>query len=429
MAANNNKSKGHFSNRVSEGDRQISFEVDGVDVSIVNALRRVILSEIPNVAFSYDPFDTEGSSIKIFANTCALHNEFLAHRLSLIPLCFSEDQIHAIENGKESYRFVLKKHNTSRDIVSVTSDDFVIYDRDDNVIDGARKERILPANPITQDHVLITRLKPNHGDENSGEQVNVECTPKPGTATVHAAWCPVSLCVFHNRVDATAAENAFGEWLERQSAQRAADGREPVSSEETAEYRTRFFMTDAYKYFIRDVHGDPTAYNFQIESECELHPDFLVFQGLHVLVKKVDRLMQRTKDESGVEIVQSAADDKIFEITIHNEGHTLGNMLQSMTYNNHVRKAADVTYVGYYQSHPLEDQIVLRIKTKEVMDKDAFRRAFMDILFEIATQLMDLADEWIAFTKLGTEVLYVKDYVKTKAAMLKQRELDRSSKS
>lgn len=416
--------KRHFSNRVSESDRHVAFEIDGVDVSIVNALRRVILSEIPNVAFSYDPFNSQGSSIKILANTCALHNEFLAHRLSLIPLCFSEDKIHGIENGKESYRFVLKKHNTSGDIVSVSSDDFVIYDNDGNVIDGARKERILPANPITGDHILITRIKPNHEDENSGEQVHVECTPKPGIATMHAAWCPVSLCVFHNRVDATAAESAFGEWLERQSAQRAADGREPVTSDETAEYRTRFFMTDAFKYFVRDVHGDPAAFNFQIESECELHPDFLVFQGFHVLVKKVDLLMQRMRARSGIEIVQSAADEKIFEITVHDEGHTLGNMLQSMMYNNHVRKAADLTYVGYYQSHPLEDQIVLRIKTKDVMDKDTFWRAFMDILFEIATQLIDLADEWIAFTKLRADMLYMKDYVKAKAVLLKQRELD-----
>ena len=63
----------------------LSFNINkDVQASFVNALRRVVLSNIPNLGFCYEP--EKYRSITIKENTTGLHDEFLAHRISLIPV-------------------------------------------------------------------------------------------------------------------------------------------------------------------------------------------------------------------------------------------------------------------------------------------------------------------------------------------------------
>ena len=58
---------------------QAELVLEDVPVSLSNAIRRIILSEIPNVAF-YE------KDINVLENKSELHNEFIAHRTSLLPI-------------------------------------------------------------------------------------------------------------------------------------------------------------------------------------------------------------------------------------------------------------------------------------------------------------------------------------------------------
>lgn len=58
------------------------------DISIVNGLRRAILADTPTMAIDF---------VEIDENTSALHDEFIAHRLGLIPL--------VSDNVDESYKY------------------------------------------------------------------------------------------------------------------------------------------------------------------------------------------------------------------------------------------------------------------------------------------------------------------------------------
>ncbi|KAI7055481.1 hypothetical protein KC352_g44570, partial [Hortaea werneckii] len=54
-----------------------AFSLIGVDASIANAFRRILISEVPTVAIE---------DVFMFDNTSIIQDEVLAHRLGLIPL-------------------------------------------------------------------------------------------------------------------------------------------------------------------------------------------------------------------------------------------------------------------------------------------------------------------------------------------------------
>jgi DNA-directed RNA polymerase I and III subunit RPAC1 len=58
---------------------QWTMELDlvGVDASVANALRRVMISELPTMAIE---------TVYFYNNTSIMHDEVLAHRLGLVPL-------------------------------------------------------------------------------------------------------------------------------------------------------------------------------------------------------------------------------------------------------------------------------------------------------------------------------------------------------
>jgi len=55
----------------------VKFELTGTDVSVANALRRIMLAEVPTMAIEI---------VNIFENETVLFDEFIAHRMGLLPL-------------------------------------------------------------------------------------------------------------------------------------------------------------------------------------------------------------------------------------------------------------------------------------------------------------------------------------------------------
>lgn len=325
---------------------RVSFDIYNVDLSIVNALRRIIITDIPSVALE---------DITILKNDGPLHNEFMSHRISLIPIHLTDEQNEAF--SEDDFTFELDASNTSAKMVPVTSKEFVVTTKD-----GKKIHTMFPANDVTKDHVLITRLR-------SGESLHIKGHATKKTARENACFSPVSLCTFKLIQD-------------------------PVEANKVTS------ILDKERKFKQNEFGDPTEYTFEIEVENGLSVRYLFSKALDILHNKVSTVLRDiyTDDSAYVSITPA---NPGFEFTFVNEDDTLGSFLQSMIHNHYIRGQAltknsnKVSYAGYFCPHPLDTIMKLKI----CIDSSSDMSEHIDVLAEQCRrsllELETIKTEWL----------------------------------
>lgn len=73
-------------NVIDRTENDLQIEVKGIDAPIANALRRIMIDEVPTVAID---------KVVIYQNTSVMNDEILAHRFGLIPINFEPTLIDA----------------------------------------------------------------------------------------------------------------------------------------------------------------------------------------------------------------------------------------------------------------------------------------------------------------------------------------------
>ena len=166
---------------VSITDDTIEFYLSNADLSFANALRRVIIAEVPTMAIDM---------VEIRANTSPLFDEFISHRLVLIPLVSTDINQYQYSlkcNCKEGcdqclVQFVLKVKCTAEEM-NVTTEHITSVNKDCSVVPVVYKD---------QGPIVIAKLKKN-------QELDMRMVAKKGIGKEHAKWSPVS-CVVMQQV-------------------------------------------------------------------------------------------------------------------------------------------------------------------------------------------------------------------------------------
>lgn len=381
--------------------KRIQFRIKDIDLAFVNAIRRIILAEIPNVAFNFDYNNT--SDINIINNTGVLHNEFIAHRISLIPLHFDENDIN--NNVMKDYTFKLHVYNKTADIVNITTKNFEIFDANNKKINA---DQIFPINEFTKNHILITKLKPNYYDNAIGEELKLECKTSINIAKTHSRWCPVSQCCFNNVVDDELANKVLKNKIKELNM---------TSKTDIDNLTSNFNTLEIFRHFKKNKYDEPCEFDFKIETECKLRPIYLVFKAFLILKQKVQSFIDNTDKNNNIVVFKQVGQiDNFFEINIADEDHTLLNVLQCQIFNTEIRAKTDsnLEYIGYYQPHPLNNVMTLKIKfnTSKKVDIDFAKKFMKESSTKIIVTLDEIIRQWIEFSQLKkTDIIEVQNYL------------------
>ncbi|KAK0613755.1 DNA-directed RNA polymerase [Immersiella caudata] len=257
--------------KISQADStRVKFELSNAELSFANSLRRAMLAEIPTIAIDL---------VQIEENSSVLADEFIAHRLGLIPL--NAEGVDALNYSRDcdcdehcercSVKLSLHAKCTSDDIMEVSARDLLPV--------GDRINQVL-GTPVISDPdgmgSLLMKLR-------KGQEIKLTCIAKKGIAKEHAKWAPSAAIGFeydpHNKLhhtDLWYEQDPKKEWPPSEY----ADWEEPPQEGEPFDY-------DAV----------PNRFYFNVETAGSMPPDAIVTEGIKVLQMKLAGLVHNLSDE------------------------------------------------------------------------------------------------------------------------------------
>jgi len=249
---------------------RVDFELKDVPVSFVNALRRIILSEIPTVVVT---------NVEILDNTSSLIHEMLRHRIEMLPINVLPTEQDVIRDTKLELR-VIAPVDAPREITTK-----------DIVVSGPRNDVILKDRDLGTDLVFMT-LKP-------GEIIHFRATIGLGQGS------QVCVSTFKNHINQDVLKDAKETYINKGGIGAVFDNYEKQ------------------RHFSVDEKGRPNWFDFSIESIGVVKATEILRIAANILKEKVEEYVKSN-------ILRH--ENSWFSIESEIEGHTIGYLAQSLIY-------------------------------------------------------------------------------------------------
>jgi len=297
---------------VSLNEKEMEFDMVGIDASIANAFRRILIAEVPSMAID---------KVFIFNNSSIIQDEVLAHRLGLIPIfadprlfnfpptpvegknLTEEEQLHTEPDVHLVFELKVKctmNPEAPKDCVNpeimylnnkVTTKDIKwipIGDQEEQFgVDGIR--------PVFDD-ILIAKLRPGH-------EIDLRMHCVKGVGCDHAKFSPVATASYRLLPSITLLDTITDELADRLIKCFSKD----VIKTKTKNGVKKAYVADARKDTgMREIYRDEVLrdkvklekirdhFIFSVESTGALPPEQLVEEAIKILHAKcqiyVDKL-------------------------------------------------------------------------------------------------------------------------------------------
>ncbi|ERN14637.1 DNA-directed RNA polymerases II, IV and V subunit 3 [Amborella trichopoda] len=292
-------------------DDYLKFELRETDPSMANALRRIMLAEVPTIAIDL---------VEIEANSSVLNDEFLAHRLGLIPLTsekamsmrFSRDCDACDGDGQCEYcsvEFQLSVKCDSDQTLDVTSADLVSSDIHVIPVDVAG--RGMDSNGFDaseQRGIIIVKLR-------RGQELRLRAIARKGIGKDHAKWSPGATVTFmyepeihiNDDLMETLSLDEKREWVESSPTR--------VFDIDPNTHQVVVVDPEAYTYDdevikkaeamgkpgLVEIYAREDSFIFTVESTGAIKASQLVINAIEVLKQKLDAVRLSLDTEEGDE--------------------------------------------------------------------------------------------------------------------------------
>lgn len=325
-----------------EEDGALKFTLTECNMSIANALRRIIVSDIPTFVFRTYPYSENKAEIR--HNTTRLHNEIIKQRLSCIPI-----HIQDMNFPYKDYVIEVDVKNETDNIIYVTTRDFKIK----NIVterysSESEVRQIFPPCPITGDYIEFARLQPKLSENIDGERLALRCALDIGTAGQDGAFNVISTCAYECTPDVEKANQA---WAEKEKAFKKED-----MKEEDIEFQKKnWFLLEAKRFYVEN------SYDFIVESVGVFDNMEILTKACDIMIKKCEAFMYDLEHGNVVIVPSETTLKNGFDVTLKNEDYTLGKVIEFYLYQNNFIGDKSVSFCGFRKPHPHSVDSLIRI--------------------------------------------------------------------
>lgn len=342
---------------ITEQSDILKFTLAGVNVSLANALRRVILSEIPCNVIRTETF--EENQCNIITNTSRLHNEILKQRLSCIPI---HTDIHTLDLLPNNYLLEVKMKNDTDSMMIVTTEHFKLKNKEnDHYVTENETRKIFPPDKKTGAYIDFARLRPKISDTIPGEELHLVADFSVGNAKMNSMFNVVSKCAYGNTPDL---EKIDAEWKKRKD-----DLTKQNSTNEQIEFHKKnFYLLDAQRYY------KDNSYDFVIKSVGVYENKTIVKKGIKILQEKLEQFSGDVNSGKTQILNSDVTMDNCYDVYLHDEDYTLGKVLEYLLYEKYYMGNKQLSFCGFKKIHPHDPYSIIRIAFNEKVDKSVVKQ-------------------------------------------------------
>jgi DNA-directed RNA polymerase alpha subunit len=326
-----------------ENEGILKFTLRGVNVSIANGLRRIILSNIPTYVFKTTPHDKNQSTFHI--NTTRMNNELIKQRLSCIPIHI---KLSEKDFPYKDYVLEIKEKNDTNKTVYITTENFKIKNKETGkYITKAETQRMFPFNSLTGNYIEFVRLRSKLSEDIPGEQLHLTCNFDIGTSEEDGMFNVVSTCSYAftpNKLEQN-----------KKWAAKEAEVKSTMSGEELDMYKQNWKLLEEQRFTI------PDSFDFIIESVGVYENMEIVINACEIMIYKLNKFVEYIQAEDFVIQESNTTIPNSYDIIFKNEGYTLGKVIEYFLYSKYFKEEKLLSYCGFRKPHPHIDESLLRI--------------------------------------------------------------------